>query len=153
VSARLPARQRQTLRGRLLSRLIIDPSGCLLWAGALDRDGYGKISVDGSPRLVHRVMWEMSEGPIPPGLTIDHVKDRGCTHKNCASIAHLEPVTHQVNMLRGNTVAALHAAQTACDSGHEFDLLNTYFDSRGRRHCRECSRQGKRRRYAERKTR
>lgn len=138
-----------TLRDRLFSRLIIDPSGCLLWTGCRDRDGYGRIKTGGRSVLVHRMMWQLLEGPIPDGQEPDHT----CRVRHCASILHLELVTHRVNMLRGDTVAARHAAQTHCDSGHEFDLLNTYFDPGGRRHCRECRRQSKRRRYAENKAR
>jgi hypothetical protein len=34
----------------------------------------------------------------------------------------------------------VNAAKTHCPAGHEYDLLNTYFNS-GRRHCRTCHRE------------
>jgi hypothetical protein len=115
-------------------------SGCLLWTGGLDRRGYGRIWVNGRYRKVHCVAWELEVGPIPPGLELDHVRARGCVHKNCASIAHLEPVTHRVNQLRTDTPPAVNAIKTHCDQGHPFDLFNTYFYPDGRRNCRICKR-------------
>lgn len=94
----------KTLRERLLGRLIIDPSGCLLWSGCLNSRGYGVISVDGKRELVHRVAWQMENGPIPEGLTIDHVRARGCRHKRCGNVAHLEPVVIAENIFRSCAV-------------------------------------------------
>lgn len=125
-----------TVRERLLSKLVIDPSGCLLWTGTVTAAGYGQISVDGRQEYVHRVMWETFEAPIPDGLTLDHVARRGCHHKHCASIAHLEPVTQRENAYR-----AVHpnAAKDHCVNKHEYTLANTYFNPRGHRHCRKCT--------------
>src|SRR5580658_261876 len=65
----------RTQRERILSRLLIDSeSGCLLWTGFLDKDGYGRAWDGSSTRPVHRVVWEMLEGQIPSGMTLDHVK-------------------------------------------------------------------------------
>lgn len=127
------------LRIRLLSQLVIDPSGCLLWTGPTDKDGYGRVWLGRRMRPVHRVMWEMFEGPIPDGLTLDHVKARGCTHKNCASIAHLEPVPNKVNVMRGETIPAINARKTHCPQGHPYDEVNTYWRN-GWRACRACHR-------------
>lgn len=139
----------RTTRERLLARLIIDPqTGCLLWTGRRDQDGYGCIWANGHWHRIHRVMWEMLEGPIPDGLTLDHVKARGCVNRHCASIAHLEPVTSLVNTLRGRGVGMINAAKTHCDNGHEFDLLNTYWAPNGSRNCRACNRASQARRYA-----
>lgn len=127
-------KRRYPRRETLLSQLIIDvESGCVLWTGAKDQDGYGVIS----NRRVHRVAWEMFEGPIPPGLVLDHVKARGCVNRHCAAIAHLEPVTNWENLHRGNTVNAINAAKTHCIRGHEFSEANT-FGGEGRRRCRQC---------------
>jgi hypothetical protein len=140
----------RTQRERILSRLLIDSeSGCLLWTGFLDKDGYGRAWDGSSTRPVHRVVWEMLEGQIPSGMTLDHVKDRGCRYRHCASIAHLEVVTNRENVMRGDTIPAAHAAKTHCDSGHEFTKANTYW-YRGKRECRSC-RQVADRRYRQRK--
>ena len=126
----------RTPRERLFSRLDIDHgNGCLLWTGTVNRGGYGEVKIANRMRKVHRVMWEMFNGPLPLGLELDHL----CRVRHCASPAHLEPVTRQVNTLRGQSPAAVHAAKTHCPAGHEYDLLNTYFDGRSRK-CRICTR-------------
>lgn len=134
-----------TLRGRLQGRLKPDPSGCLLWTGACDDKGYGRVGVrgeDGKIRsgLVHIAAWELERGPVPDGLELDHVEDRGCLYRNCANLEHLEPVTHRVNMLRGDTFAAINASKTHCPADHEYTPENTYTDKHGRRLCRACNR-------------
>lgn len=127
------------LRERLYSRLMPDPAtGCLLWTGYVGDDGYGRTSVNGRTRLVHRVIWELDNGPVPDGLQLDHVKARGCAYRHCANVAHLEPVTQWVNLLRGETIVAVCAAKESCGNGHEFDLFNTYWTPGGRRQCRAC---------------
>ncbi len=129
------------LRDRLFSRLMIDPSGCVLWTGAVNSGGYGTIWSDGRNRLVHRVMYEMFAGPIPDGLQLDHL----CRVRHCAAPAHLEPVTVRVNLFRGQTPAAANAAKAQCPRGHAYDLLNTYRNPQGRRECRACNRESSRR--------
>lgn len=130
-----------TLRERIESRLALDPqTGCLLWPGA-KANGYGQIKAGSRIAYVHRVMWELEHGPIPPGLVIDHVKTLGCTHRHCANVAHLELVTTAENNRR--------AAREQCKRGHLFDEANTrlYADKRRpqvRRICRTCSREDKR---------
>jgi hypothetical protein len=92
---------RGTVRERLYARLELDEAtGCLLWTGCLTSRGYGCIGVNGKNQLVHRVAWELEHGPIPGRMTIDHVHDRGCRHKNCANVAHLEVVTARENIRR-----------------------------------------------------
>lgn len=126
-----------TFRERLFSRLIIDPdTGCLLWTGHKTHDGYGLISIHGTNRVVHRVMYNLFAEPIPDGLELDHL----CTVRHCASVPHLEPVNHWTNLLRGTTPSALNARKTHCKHGHPFDLLNTYWTPQGHRQCRTCLR-------------
>lgn len=126
---------------------------CLLWPCNTGR--YGQIWVDGHNRLVHRVAWEAENGAIPDGLTIDHVKARGCVHLNCAKVAHLEPVTHRVNVLRSTGLTAVNAAKEHCPRKHLYDQANTYVYPDGRRACRKChrasNREVSRRAYARKK--
>ncbi len=130
----------RTFRERLFSRLIIDPGGCVLWAGATDPKGYGKISMNGRSQLVHRVMYEMFAGPIPDGLQLDHL----CRVRHCANVDHLELVTPRVNTLRGIGVSAVNAVRTHCPEGHAYDEANTYRSPCGDRYCRACHRERER---------
>lgn len=125
-----------TPRERVLSRLVIDPSGCLLWTGPLQPNGYVKANAEGVRYLLHRLMYEWFVEPIPDGMQIDHL----CRTRHCANPAHMEVVTPRVNTLRGNTLQARNAAKTHCDRRHEFTEANTYVDRRGSRHCRKCRR-------------
>lgn len=70
---------------------------CWVWNGARNRKGYGSVSngKNGSS-LAHRKAYELAIGPIPEGLTIDHL----CENKACVRPAHLEPVTRSENSAR-----------------------------------------------------
>lgn len=116
------------------------PDECWPWRACKDEKGYGHFnSGAGGSILAHRFSYELLVGPIPKGLTIDHVKARGCTRKNCVNPAHLEPVTNKVNTLRSDGPTARQARQTHCKRGHEFNERNTYRNVRsGSRQCREC---------------
>lgn len=85
------------LRERLLSRLIIQADGCVIWTGQKFPTGYGSINAaNGRTAYVHRLVYEMFVGPIPAGYQIDHL----CRVRACASPAHLEAVTQRENLRR-----------------------------------------------------
>lgn len=116
-----------------MARVVVDEStGCWLWQGAL-LDGYGKVRVGQRIRAVHVVMYELDVGPVPPGLELDHVRERGCVHRHCCNPAHMEPVTRGENLRRRPRV-------DRCKRGHPFDEANTRIGKRGDRHCRACDR-------------
>lgn len=121
----------------LWARIAPGRSGCWLWTGLIAQTGYGIY--DGL--LAHRLMYELVIGPIPDGLTIDHVKARGCTSRSCVNPSHLEPVPLAVNVLRGDSPPARNARKTHCPAGHEYDEANTYISASGWRGCRACNRE------------
>jgi hypothetical protein len=91
-----PAR-RSTLE-RLCSRVEQrDGSSCWFWTGSTNNKGYGRLGGNkGGSQLAHRAAYELIIGPIPAGLTIDHL----CGVKICVNPAHLEPVTARENLER-----------------------------------------------------
>lgn len=130
-----------TTRERLLARVKVTEGGCWEWTGVLVR-GYGQMLVSrSSTRYVHRIAYEEFVGPIPKGLTIDHL----CRNRACFNPEHLEPVTMRENLLRGNTRQAANAQKTHCVRGHPLSGDNLYVTKRGSRNCRECIRLSQRR--------
>ncbi len=110
---------------------------CWLWTSTRDQ-GYGKF-YDGSRDVrAHRWAYEFCVGPIPDGLTIDHL----CRVRCCVLPDHLEVVTGRINTLRGFGPPALNALKTHCLRGHPYDEANTYvFPGTGWRRCRTCFRE------------
>ena len=123
-----------------------DPNVCWLWTAATIRGHggarYGYFRVGDNHVLAHRLSYEMYHHvTIPKGMTIDHVKSRGCTSTLCVNPHHLEVVTNKVNCLRGTSPWAKEAAQTHCVHGHSFNEENTYVRPNGGRDCRICDRE------------
>lgn len=135
MSERTP--QRAAL-DRALAKSERHQSGCLLFTGSLDKDGYGMMGVKGiGTQRVHRLAYEVLVGPIPEGMEIDHL----CRVRNCMEPAHLEAVTRRVNSLRSESFAAINARKTHCIHGHEFTPENTYYRTPTHRQCRQCGRE------------
>lgn len=120
-------------------RSVVDENGCWIWQRCLTPLGYGHTTQSLGGGFAHRLAWEVVNGPIPPGLTIDHL----CRNRACVNPAHLEPVTHRENVLRSPlALAAINARKTHCKRGHEFTPENTYRVNAGRhRACRTCRRE------------
>ena len=122
---------------------IREDADCWVWAGSLDKDGYGSFYDGAKTVRAHRFAYEAFVGPIPPGLEIDHK----CRREGCVNPAHLEPVPRKINNLRSRSPSALQAAQTECKRGHPLSGANLLL-KQGRRRCRECVNQGARKRRA-----
>lgn len=115
-----------------------DPTGCAPWVGAIQSRGYGSVSVgEGKTALAHRVAYEHVRGPIPDGMTIDHL----CRNKRCINPHHLEVVTLAENIHRA-VVVKLAEPEYPC--GHPRTPENTQTKRRANgwvnRTCRECRR-------------
>jgi hypothetical protein len=118
-----------------LQGAVLDQDGCLIWQRAKCPDGYGRVKQGGVSRLVHVVVYEQANGPVPEGMEIDHT----CRKRLCINIEHLEAVTHLVNTLRGVGPTAKNARKTHCPRGHSLSGSNLYRHPSGRRRCRTCT--------------
>jgi hypothetical protein len=129
------ARMKGTPIERFERFVIPEPnSGCFLWLGAIDSGtGYGMFGpgpaywAEKRPMPAHRFAYEIAKGPIPSGLTIDHL----CRNRCCVNPQHLEAVTREENTRRGN----LNVTKTVCKLGHPFDTKR----KEGWRVCRTCN--------------
>ena len=105
-------------RGRILAKILertrAEPApehcahlgDCLIWTGPTSGKakpkngarghGYPRMTLDGATVAVHRAMFTIFEGLIPPRKTLDHL----CRRRLCVAIAHLEMVTHKKNVRR-----------------------------------------------------
>lgn len=117
---------------------------CWEFTGACNDQGYPQINYQGKLQAAHRLVYKLLVGPIPVGKELDHkchtldtncLGGKTCRHRRCLNPAHLEPVTHRENTLRGRTVAAFHAQQITCVKGHLLQRLPS-----GYRGCPICIR-------------
>lgn len=119
---------------RFWSKVEKTAGGCWYWRGWFDPYGYGRFDVGRRSVAAHRFAYELQHGAIAPGLQLDHL----CRVHDCVNPAHLEPVTQQENIRRGQGPSAVNARRTECQRGHPFDLVNTYVSPKGKRMCRAC---------------
>jgi hypothetical protein len=122
-------------RNGLIPESRPDLGPCWIWIGARNgKDGYGSFRVTGQPTVAHRAGYQLIVGPIPEGLTLDHL----CRNRRCVNPQHLEPVPFAVNVARGESPTAVNARKTHCPQGHPYDEINTMPRRRGGRNCRAC---------------
>ena len=127
-----------------------DLGPCWLWTASKDRYGYGQFRVGKKLVRAHGYTYRALVGPVPRGFDLDHL----CRVRHCCNPKHTEPATRRINLLRGQGLTARNAAITSCPKGHPYNEENTRWCGTRRpwRLCRECGRQGNKRRYRARKS-
>jgi hypothetical protein len=132
-------------RQYVLDRIRVNEAGCWEWQMALTPAGYGMVrfSSRGISTGAHRFAYAAFVGPIPEGLVLDHL----CRYPACVNPAHLEPVTQEDNLKRGNSVAAIVTRTKVCIHGHDLTGDNLYVSPGGFRKCRTCLRNRRAERY------
>lgn len=105
-------------------------SGCWIWTGYWNPDGYGHVRYEQKTNLAHRAVFRLLRGAIPEGFDLDHL----CAVPACVNPEHLEVVPHRENLARSLSSSA-HALRTGfCKRGHAAWVNHT----NGGRYCRVC---------------
>lgn len=82
------------LQNRIFANSIpVTETGCWLWLLAVDKDGYGLITIDGKSKRVHRLSYEIFKGDIPEKMLVLH----SCDMPSCVNPEHLKIGTHKDN--------------------------------------------------------
>lgn len=114
----------ETLKNKLLSRVLIKDSGCWEWQGSKLPRGYPRLGKN----YMHRVSYEIYKGAIPAGMTVDHI----CFNPPCVNPDHLQLLSPSDNLRRQRK-----ALTDNCKRGHVGTLVEK---KDGHRYCLECSR-------------
>ena len=124
---------------------VVDDNGCWIWQlGRTGKYGYKWDRERKKQVYAHRWYWEQVNGPIPDGLTIDHVKER-CHSKLCVNPNHLEAVTLQENLRRTD-----RRSGPTCKHGHD-RATHTIIRNDGSMRCKACEKEWNRMGYLRRK--
>jgi HNH endonuclease len=82
------------------TKVVVCPEcGCWRWTGSRDTSHYAKFKLRGKTLILHRYAYESLVGPIPDGMTIDHLN---CTLRCCINPAHMQVISSLDNTLRAN---------------------------------------------------
>ena len=78
------------------SRVEKSEAGCWEWTAGKIRDGYGSFRHPIEKRSIrsHRFSYELTHGPIPQGMEIDHI----CHNRACVNPEHLRLTTRKQNI-------------------------------------------------------
>lgn len=126
---------------RLLARSVEDDD-CWTYTGPTNASGYSRLRVgDGRKAFGHRVSYEFFIGPIPDGLTFDHL----CRNTSCVNPWHGDLVPLEINSLRQIAGTGFeNRNKTHCPIGHPLSGENLRFASGNAegapngRVCRTC---------------
>lgn len=128
---------KQTLE-RLKKFIHVDEeTGCHIWTGARDKNGYGKTNYHSKDIRAHRLIYQLVRGNLSKDKFILHKCDR----PSCCNIDHLvegTPKDNMVDKVRKGRLRNQYMGTTHCKHGHEFTPENTRFATWAGKRKRVC---------------
>lgn len=125
------------LKEKLISNRLITEDGHWLWTGVCNKQGYGRLSINGITFLAHRVSFEIFKEDLNYEDLVCHIRE--CNKKNCFNPNHLYKGNHSTNTQDSLAVGTNHESNvTHCPKGHEYTENNTRTYG-NKRHCISCA--------------
>lgn len=116
-------------------------TGCILWTAGSDKDGYGKIAVNGKDWRAHRLSFHLHNGPVTTNILVCHK----CDTPSCINPSHLfagDPLVNMQDKVRKGRLKNQNINKSHCKHGHAFvsDNIRWSLTSIGnpRRTCIVC---------------
>ena len=107
-----------------------ETTGCWVFQGNIDKDGYGQISDKSKTVQVHRAMYIAKNGAIPAGHIAGHLCDdkypADCKeYRKCCNPEHIRPMTTKENIQRAVTLGRYVVSSGAFKKGQQSGENNT----------------------------
>lgn len=112
------------------------PLECWPWLPSQAAGTRGSFSLNGRTATAPNAALTLTKGEAPEGKPF---ACHTCDNPNCVNPAHLWWGSNQDNIRDAASKGRLPLQKIAsCKYGHPFDAINTRYNSRGQRQCREC---------------
>lgn len=126
----------------LFLKIRLLPNGCWQWIAAKQK-GYGAVrirAISSGVLRVHRVCYELVNGPIGVGMDLHHKVEEGCIGPSCCNPSHLLEIDHgeHTRDVTPNSLTYKYAHQISCMAGHPYTIESLRLLNDGKRQCRIC---------------
>jgi hypothetical protein len=131
----------------VMRRVTVTPGGCWEYKPPASTRGRPRVTIKGVNMAAYEYVWLChTRQLVPEGMMLLHSCGNG--DKGCVNPKHLRigtPSENNADTLEHGTHRNQNTGKDTCVRGHPFDEHNTRIRSDGRRACRACERERRRR--------